>query len=189
MSHFLAHSDKGALSLGTEYNRARFKQDLKDNDGARYRIERISPESREQRGFYHGAVLPLWAFLDGNDWRDHNTLEHYHHEAKKEFNGDFIVRAGKKEKFGKSTKGVLNKGYLERVIDFLEEQYAIDRALVLNPESYKQWRDELYGTGETDSFIEYMVEIGLLKPSERYAIIKDDETNRPQAQDSSSQQQ
>lgn len=176
MTHFLAHSDKGNLSLGTEHNRARFRQDLKDNDGARYRIERLSPESRDQRGFYHGAVLPLWAFLDGNDWRDHNTLEHYHHEAKKEFNGDIIIRAGKKEKFGKSTKGVLNRGYLDRIIDFLEEQYAINRVEVLNPETYKVWRDELYGTGETDSFIEYMVELGLLKAPEGYIMGVHDKT-------------
>lgn len=166
MTTFLAYSDKGKLSLGTEYNRSRFKQDLAENDGARYRIERITPESREQRGFYHGAVLPLWAFLDGNEWHDGNVLEHYHHEAKKEFNGDFIVRAGKKERFGKSTKGALNKGFLERVIDFLEEQYGIDREKVLNPEAYKKWRDELYANGQADSYIEYMQEIGLLKGGE-----------------------
>lgn len=170
MTHFLAYSNKGNLSLGTEFNRARFKQDLKDNDGARYRIERLTPESRDQRGFFEGAVIPLWVFLDGNDWRDTSILKHYHNEAKKEFNGEIIIRNGKKEKYGKSTKGLLNKGFLERVIDFLEEQYGIDREIVLNPEQYKRWRDELYGTGETDSFIEYLVEIGLLKAPGGYIM-------------------
>lgn len=165
---FLAYSNQGKLSLGTEYNRSRFRKDLADNDGARYKIERVSPESREQRGFYHGAVIPLWAFLDGNDWRDSNTLEHYHHEAKKEFNGGMIMRNGKQEVYGKSTKGELNKGYLDRVVDHLEEQYAIKRQDVLNPEEYKKWRDEIYGLGGVDNFIEYMVEIGKLSAPEGY---------------------
>lgn len=184
MTHFLAYSNKGALSLGTEYNRARFKQDLRENDGARYRIERMTPESRDQRGFFEGAVIPLWVYLDGNDWRNSNIVKHYHNESKKEFNGDFIIRAGQKEKIGKSTKGILNKGFLDKVIDFLEEQYGIERIEVLNPETYKRWRDELYGTGETDDFIEYMVETGMLKRTPEYEMIINNEKDSSTPKDS-----
>lgn len=162
MNKFSAVSTGIGLSFGSDYNKVRLLKDLKENKGARYKVIRETPESREVRGFYHGAVIPLWVFLDGNDYRDSAICAHYHNEAKKEFNGDIIIRAGKKEKIGKSTKGKLNSGYVDRVIDSLEEQYGIDRSKVLDTELYKKWRDEIYPYGGADNFIQYMSEIGLL---------------------------
>ena len=81
----------------------------------------------------------------------------------KEFNGEIIYRSGKEEKIGKSTKSQLNEGYLERVIEFLEEQYAIDRTKVLNPEMYKDFMDRIYGEGNYETYIDYLKELNLLK--------------------------
>ena len=163
MPTFLAQSKNGRLSASSEYTAALLRKDLAENDGARYSIERLTPESGKQRRFYHGAVIPLWAFLNGYDYKDSNTLEWLHHEAKKEFNGEVVMLDGKPAKRGKSTKGALNKGYLERIIDYLEEQYGIDRTQVLNPEKYKDFRDRIYPYSTYDSYIDYLIDIGLLK--------------------------
>lgn len=156
---FIAQSKEGKLKFSSIYAKNRFTQDLKDNDGARYRITRETPESRKQRGFYHGAVIPLWIYLDGNDYRNSTLIEHYHHEAKKEFNTGMIVRNGVTEKYGKSTKGILNKGYLDKVVDHLEEQYGIKRQDVLDNEHYKEWRDSIYPHGGPDHYIAYLIEL------------------------------
>ena len=164
MPVFLGQSKDGHLSMGSEYNAIRFRQDLRANDGARYRIERLTPESGKQRRFYHGGVLPVWAYLNGYDYKDSNTLDWLHHHAKNEFNGEVVMLDGKPTKKGKSTKGALNKGYLDRIIDYLEDQYGIDRTQVLDPEQYKYWRDKLLPSGETEylNYIDYMLSLNLL---------------------------
>jgi len=159
---FIAISEAGKLRM-SDYNADRFRKDLKNNPGARYKIERLTPESKEQRGFYHGGVLSLWAFLNDLDHKDSNIIEELHHYAKKEFNGMIIILEGKKKKVGKSTKGILNTGYIEKVIEYLEENYAIDRATMLNPEEYKRWRDEIAPYSKIDNYIDFLVEQGILK--------------------------
>lgn len=127
-------------------------------------IEPTLPESRNQRAFYHAAVLVLWAYLDGKNYRDSLVLEQMHEIAKREFNGEVMVVNGTPHKVSKSTKGLLNKGYLERVIDYLVESYGIDQGAVLNPEIYKKFRDEVYPfTSKYDTFIDYLRDMKLLK--------------------------
>ncbi len=143
----------------TEYQRATLKEFIKENAGRRLRmvIEEMTPESRNQRKFYHGAVIPLWAYLDGKDYKDGLVLDQLHEIAKREFNGEVIMVAGKAQLVGKSTKGLLAKGFLERVIDYLVENYGIDPAKVLNVDLYKKFRDEIYGFSQYDTFIDFMV--------------------------------
>lgn len=158
----LATAD-GGLEF-SDYERAKFKKFLKENHGTRLTIEPMLPESRNQRAFYHGAVIVLWAYLDGKDYRDSVVLEQMHEIAKREFNGEVVIVHGTPHKVSKSTKGLLNKGYLERVIDYLVESYGIDQGAVLNPEIYKKFRDEIYPfTSKYDTFIDYMKDIKLLK--------------------------
>jgi len=64
---YIATSDNGKLSLGSETNKALFQQDLKDHPNAKYRIERVIPKrSLSQNNF-------LWFYLElieretGND--------------------------------------------------------------------------------------------------------------------------
>ena len=162
MTKFNAISTGKGLSVGSPYNKARFYKDLEENKGARYQIMRLTPESDKQRSFYHGAIISLWAYLNGMDFKDSATLKWLHEHAKKEFNGEIVMLDGKETKRGKTTKGKLNQGYIDRVVDFLEEQYGIDRGVVFDPELYKKWKNEIYAFGGADSFIEYMQELNLI---------------------------
>lgn len=158
--NFIGYSVNGELKM-SDYTAAHFRQDLKENPSARYEVERTTSESRNQRKFYHGAVLTLWAYLDGKDYKDSAVIDNMHDVAKREFNGeDFIVK-GKIHRVGKSTKGELNE-FVERVVDYLEGNYGIDRAKVLDTKLYKKFRDEIYMHGGFDTFIDYMLSLNLL---------------------------
>jgi len=160
----------GKLEIG-DYNRAKLNDFLKDkkNQGRKIAIQDRAPESRKQRAFYHSAVLTLWAYLNGQDYKDGDEIGFLHEHAKREFNGEIVLVEGKPVKRGKSTTGLLsendqaNSGYIDRVVTYLEENYGIDRTKVLNPEHYKTWRDEIFSFGKQDNYIDYLLEIGLLK--------------------------
>ena len=159
---FTARLKENGFDFGSEYNIARFKDFTKKNVGMAVEITPITPESRYQRGFYHGAVLSLWAYLNDMDYMDNEILDFLHQEAKKEFNGEFVLLDGKSVKKGKSSKGELNRGFLERIINYLEESYGIKRGEVLNPEHYKDFRDRVNIMGDFDSYIDYLVSLNLL---------------------------
>lgn len=163
MKNYFAIAQSGKLQMHSRFARENFSKFLLKHDGCRIAFIPVIPESKKQRKFYHGAVLKLWAYLNGWDYKDNEVLDFLHHEAKNEFNGEIVMLDGKQVKRGKSTKAELNKGYLERVIDHLEEQYGIDRMVVLNPETYKDFVDRIYGYDKYDDFIDYMLDIKLLK--------------------------
>lgn len=160
MPIFWAKSERGKLVVK---DRDKLLADLSKNDQSKYTIERWTPESRKQRGFYHGGVLTLWLYLNGMDYTDSCMVKWIHEHAKKEFNGEIVWFDGKLVKRGKSTRGELNKGFIERVIDYLEEHYAIDRTKVLDPKRYKYFRDVIYPDGLYDTYIDYLIDIKLLK--------------------------
>ena len=164
MTVFNARATKdGGFDLGSDYNRDKLKSFLKENPGMRLEIKPLTPESNKQRAFYHGAIIPLWAYLDGKDYKNNLTLEQLHEIAKREFNGEIIIVHGKDQKVGKSTKGLLNSGYIERIMDYLAESYGIDIGLLLNPEMYKKFRDEIQPfTNKYDTYIDYMKDIKIL---------------------------
>lgn len=151
------------LSFGSAYNTARLRKYAKENIGQSFELRPRVPESRKQRGFYEGAVIGLWIYLDGNDYRDSRIHKHYHHEANKEFNGEIIIRGGKTEKIGKSSKGILNGGHVERVMAYLDENYGVDTATLCDPEKYKYFRDVIYATGEYDTYLDYLKSLNILK--------------------------
>lgn len=164
MTKFYAKArDDGGLQFPSDFAREKFKQYLKENAGIRLEISPFVPESSKQRAYYHGAVLPMWAFLDGKDYKDTHVLEYMHEVAKREFNGEIVVVNGKKQKVGKSSKGLLNSGYLERVIDYLVENYAIDQGAVLNPDQYKYFRDVIFPVSDHEDYIDYLLSTGALR--------------------------
>lgn len=152
----------GALSLGSDYNRARFKDFLKKHPGIRLKIDPYTPESRKQRGFFEGAIVPFVTFFQDNlDYNDTDDLKRVRHWLKTEFNGGFLVIGGKSIKVPKSSKGELNRGLLERIMDWCGEQgYPVD---LLNPEDYKDWRDRIYATGGPGTYMDYLVECGKIR--------------------------
>lgn len=160
--HFQAKS--GTIHMPSEFARGAFKKHLVNNEGSIFDVVKRTPEeSRSMRKFYHGAIIPLWAYLDGKDYKDSAVLEAMHEVAKLEFNGDFIKIDGKTKRYGKSTIGKLNDGFLNRIIEYLSENYRIDTSVVLSPDLYKKWKNEIWPYGGPETFIDYMLELKLLK--------------------------
>lgn len=160
--HFQAKS--GAISMPSEFARGAFKKHLQNNEGAIFDVvKRTAEESRSQRKMYQGAYIPLWAYLDGKDYKNNDVLKAMHEIAKLEFNGDFMIVNGKTQKYGKSTIGKLNEGYMNRFLDYLVENYGIDPTIVLNPKLYKKWKTEVWPYGGPSDFISYMLELKLLR--------------------------
>lgn len=157
----LANAD-GTLAM-TDYQDATKREFARKNAGKRVRLTLtpFTPESSEQRGFYHGGVLALWAHLDGKDYRKSSIIDAYHEVAKLEFNPEIVIVNGQARKIGKSTKRVLNS-HIEKVIDYLVENYGINPEEVLNPSVYKDWAARIYPFGGPDNFISYLISISKL---------------------------
>lgn len=145
--------------------RARILHHAKHNIGKRFVLEDLEADSKNARGFFEGAVIPLWVYLDGHDHQDSVKQKQYHDEAKKEFCPEVLIIAGKQTIQGGSTKGKLNgeHGVTNKVIDFLEEQYGIDRTQVLMPKEYKKWRDSIRPFEGPEDYISYLRLIKKLK--------------------------
>lgn len=153
----------GEMKVQSEVMRDRFKIFLKNHEGARIEFVPVIPESRNQRRFYHGAVIPLWTYLDGKDYKDSEVLVQQHEIAKLEFNSALVESNGKVYKIPQSSKNRLATGFIEAIIGYLKDNYGIDSDKVLNPETYKQWRDEIYPfEGGPETFIDFMISIKLL---------------------------
>jgi hypothetical protein len=155
---------EGLLEFGA-YNRARFKQYLKDNGPVRLIITPDLPESAKLRRFYEGAVVPLIAFYqEGMDHRSGEDRRKVREWLKEEFNGEMVEIGGKVHTVAKSTKGraVLNP-FVERVIDWLHENYD-PPAEALDPEKFKHWRDTVFPYGGPETYMDYLVELNILKP-------------------------
>lgn len=140
--------------------RERILNHCKFHVGERFVLSDLLPEeSRKQRNFFEGAVIPMWVYLDGKDYKDSATCKDYHEVAKLEFNPKTVIVRGKARVIGGSTKGKLQREEIvDKVIDMLEEQYGIDRVLVLNPADYKHWRDTLRSFKDVPfNYIEYLI--------------------------------
>lgn len=153
---------KGKLSFGSAENRHRFQLFLDNNIGVRFRIDPYTPESSKQRRWFEGALIPfLTYFQDNLDWRDTEDLAKVRDWVKIEFNGQFITLHGKANKVPKSTRNQLNRGLIERIMDWAAEQgYPTD---LLLPEKYKDWHDRIRPYEGPPTFIEYLEETSELK--------------------------
>jgi hypothetical protein len=163
-------SDTGGLQMSQEQS-ATLRQFSRDQAGRRIRIELSpqTPESRKQRAFYHGAVIPLIAyFQEGMDYRNYEDLAQLHEWLKIELNGEFIEIKGKAIKVGKSTtKGEL-PAYVERVIEWMTEQgYPVQ---LLNPAEYKYWDTKVFPYGGPETYLGYLIETGRLQTPESYTV-------------------
>lgn len=160
---FIAIVNNGKLVFKNSFMREKFAKFVRSHEGKRVFITPTFKESDKQRGFFEGGVVPLVAYLDGKDYTDSEVLRNTREWLKCEFNSQFEVIGGKSHRIGKSTKGKLNEGFLERVIDWIEEQYGVKREEVLNPAEFKKWRDEVFPFGGPGDYISYLKEIRLLK--------------------------
>lgn len=162
MSRFILKVENGKPSFGNEELLLKYRKWLSFREGKKIVIEDLDYESLKQRGFFEGAVVPMVVYLDGRDHTDTEECRKTREALKLEFNAEFTMLNGVSKKVAGSTKGKLNAGFVERVIDWMEDQYGIDRTVVLNPKDYKHWRDAIFSFGGPETYIDYLVEKSLL---------------------------
>jgi hypothetical protein len=167
---YFAIAKNGGLTMNL-HTKKHFKDFLKKNDGMRLEITPLLPESKKQRAFFEGAVVPLACYLSDNlDHRKWEDCKKMRESLKIEFNGELVPLMDKVVKIAKTTKGKLNLGFIDDVIDWLEENYGIDRIELLNPDDYKYWRDVIFPHGDDentpDNYIDYLIQKGKLKKVE-----------------------
>ena len=133
-----------------------YKKFVAENEGIRAEIIPTLPESKNQRRYFEGAVIPMWTFLDGLDYKDHSINKDTRDIAHQEFLGELKYRNDKPYRVGTTSKGKL-KEITESTILFLEEQYGIDRMKVLNPDDYDKFIDEVYMDGHFETYIDYLI--------------------------------
>lgn len=146
------------------YNRRKLKEFMKHNPGMPFELNPLLPESDELRGFFEGAIVSLVTFYqEGMDHHSSKDRVKVREWLKIEFNGESVVVGNKIHRVGGSTKNKLSKGFVERCIGYLEDNYAPPED-VLNPAKYKDWRDRIFPTGKgADNWIDYLVEMNILK--------------------------
>jgi hypothetical protein len=139
---FIAIVKDGKLVF-TDYNRARFNEWLKDNDGHKIQIKRVSSKvSDNRRGWYFAGVLPFVKQLVPT-WLELSN-DQMHEVLKTEFNGFSI-----KDKHGRDRKypmPVANRdvdseqfdNYILRIAEWVRSNYALE---LPSPEEYKDLRD------------------------------------------------
>lgn len=161
---YTAIAKNGGLNMGSDYNRANFRKWLQNHDGARVEFHLVLPESRKLRGYFEGAIVPLFCFYqEGMNHLNQGDLEKCREWLKIEYNGEIVVIKGKAHKMSKSTKGRELAPFVERVLDGLGEQgYPVD---VLIPDEYKKWRDTIFPYGGPENYIDYLLSIGKIRRS------------------------
>ena len=73
--NFLFKARNGEMEFVSEYGKALFKQNLKENEGKQYRIEMVkSPVSKDLRSYYFGAVIPVIRETC-DEWKNLSSIE------------------------------------------------------------------------------------------------------------------
>lgn len=151
----------GGFEFGPE-NLRQLKIFIKKNPGMVFEIVPLLPESKDQRGWFEGGLVPLVAFYQtGMDHHNNEDLRKVREWLKIEFNGDLVVLGGKSVKVGKTTKKKLNLGFLERCTDWLIENYA-PPIEAMDPKKYQDWKDRIYPQGGPTDYLDYLVKINIL---------------------------
>ncbi|MGA8902708.1 hypothetical protein [Bradyrhizobium sp.] len=130
----------------------------------RFTMKPDLPESGRMRRYYEGAVVPLVAFYqEGMDHHDGEDRRKVREWLNQEFNGEMVNIDGKMQGVGRSTKGREHlQPFLERVLDWLNENYN-PPSEALDPEKYKNWRDTIFPDGGPTTYIDYLIETGILR--------------------------
>lgn len=135
----------GEMDFGSEYNEAKFRQFLADNNGKKLKISKFeNPVSDEMRGYVFGAMIPFLRQVDPTAWGIMSDDQIYE-VLKKNFNyfEAFNPLTKRKERYGQSVlnmscKNVKAMEFVQRVANWVLENYGQD---LPNPEEYKKFRD------------------------------------------------
>jgi len=156
----------GGLAMN-EYTKVHFKNFLKDNEGMRFEMVPLIPESNKMRRWFEGGLVSLITYYqEGMSHRNAEDKRKVREFLKAEFNGEVIVINGEKRKIAKTTKGrpELNL-FVERVVDWLVENYAPPPE-ALDTKKYQDWYDTILPFSkpdEPDNYIDYLITCGILK--------------------------
>lgn len=134
-----------------------------ENPNMPFEIKPIFAESSHQRGWFEGALVPLVTFYqDGMDYQNSNDNKKVREWLKLEFNGELVTISGKVHKIAQSTSHRLNLGFLERITDWLETNYAPPTES-MDPKAWKHWHDAIFPNGGPDNYIGYLLERNIIK--------------------------
>lgn len=155
-------SNDGGMDF-SDFTRAKLKMFIKQNPGMPFELQPIFAESTRQRAWFEGALVPLVTFYQENmDYRESKDLKTVREWLKIEHNGDLVAIGGKTHKVAQSTSNRLNLGFLERVVDWLETNYAPPTE-ALDPKAWKHWHDAIFPYGGPEDYIGYLLERNILK--------------------------
>lgn len=154
-------TQEGNLDFGY-YGKENLRRYTLENPGVRFRITPILPESGKLRGYFEGCLVPLiTVYQDGLDHRRSEDCDKVREKA--EFNSEFVNIAGRSVRVGKSTKGrEVLKHVVEKTQECLIDNYA-PPVEAMDSESWKRWRSSVAPFGGPDHFIDYLVELSILK--------------------------
>jgi len=151
---FHAQSVNGKLSFGTEYNKARFDEFIKANNGVRIKIIPNTDISYNKRRFFEGAIVPFFALQHLVQNKEGKTVVMGYEEArsllKLWFNPEYIRNSsgGEPTEIAGSSKKLNNKEFTERLIE-QPLAYMRENGFILpNEDDYKEWRDSSPLIGE-----------------------------------------
>lgn len=140
---FLAIIKNGKPEFMSDYNKARFNDWCKENEGQKIQIKRVSSKvSDNRRGWYWAGIIPFVKKLSKN-W-EFLTDEQLHEVLKTEFNGFTILdKKGNKRKYpmpvaNRDTDTDVFDEYVARIAEWVRTQYNLE---LPNPEDYKEQRD------------------------------------------------
>lgn len=152
----------GGLEFG-QYTKWNLKKFIKENPNMPFELKPIFAESSRQRGWFEGALVPLVTFYqEGLDYRNSKDNEKVREWLKLEFNGELVTINKTVHKIAQSTSNRLNLGFLERIVDWIIENYATPIE-ALDPKKYNHWHDAIYPYEGPETYIEYLVSINILK--------------------------
>lgn len=139
---------------------------MRHNPNQPFELKPILIESKKQRGWFEGGICPLFAFYqNGLDHHESADVRKVREWLKVEFNSEIVALGGIAHKVPKSTKNELNSGFLERVVDYMVENYAPPQE-ALDPKKYKHWHDSVFPYGGPDNYIDYLLELKIIKSME-----------------------
>jgi hypothetical protein len=152
----------GGLNFGSSTKRW-LKEFIKENPNMPFELRPIFPESTRQRGWFEGALVPLVTFYqEGMDHRNSKDRDKVREWLKIEFNGELVTIGDTVHRVAQSTSQKLNLGFLERITDWLMTNYAPSNE-ALDPKAYKRWHDKVFPYGGPETYIDYLLELNLLK--------------------------
>jgi hypothetical protein len=143
--NYLFTAKNGQMEFTSEISKSLFQQNLRENEGQQYVIEKTkNPVSDALRAYYFGAVIPIIR-TTCEEWEELSS-EEIHEVIKKMlfYFETYNPLTKRMERFGRSVMKKDDWNSTRKAMEFLEiiRQYLADCGLEMpDSEEYKRWRD------------------------------------------------